>query len=217
MARRCLHEEHDRSNHITICHRFAEGSSECRAPREALDFCIDRHEFPNEAGAKPAVMTSWHQAARACEARGKRLCQEREWTAACEGPAETPFPYGWARSADQCNHDHAWVSPRLSALHSASRAERDAEVSRLGRSVPSGSRPSCASGFGVLDLTGNVDEWVRADRERKAERGRWAALKGGAWGHVRNACRPVTTSHAPEWRYYFVGFRCCADPRRGAP
>ena len=41
-------------------------------------------------------------------------------------------------------------------------------------------------------------------------------LKGGAWGHVRNACRPVTTSHEPEFRYYFVSFRCCADPSRPA-
>jgi hypothetical protein len=41
----------------------------------------------------------------------------------------------------------------------------------------------------------------------------WAALKGGAWGHVRNACRPLTTSHSPGWTYYFVAFRCCADAR----
>jgi sulfatase modifying factor 1 len=36
-------------------------------------------------------------------------------------------------------------------------------------------------------------------------------LKGGAWGHVRNACRPVTTSHPPDFTYYFVAFRCCSD------
>jgi hypothetical protein len=36
-------------------------------------------------------------------------------------------------------------------------------------------------------------------------------LKGGAWGHVRNACRPVTTSHPPDFKYYFISFRCCAD------
>ena len=29
--------------------------------------------------------------------------------------------------------------------------------------------------------------------------------------HVRNACRPVTTSHPPDFTYYFISFRCCAD------
>ncbi|NUO48158.1 MAG: hypothetical protein HOV80_04795, partial [Polyangiaceae bacterium] len=43
--------------------------------------------------------------------------------------------------------------------------------------------------------------------------GGWAGLKGGAWGHVRNACRPVTTSHAAEFTYYFVSLRCCADAK----
>jgi hypothetical protein len=35
---------------------------------------------------------------------------------------------------------------------------------------------------------------------------------------VRNACRPYTTSHPPEFTYYFISFRCCADaaPEGGA-
>jgi hypothetical protein len=65
------------------------------------------------------------------------------------------------------------------------------------------------SGFGVHDLTGNVDEWVNAEATYK--KSKWAGLKGGAWGHVRNACRPMTTSHAPDFTYYFVSFRCCAN------
>ena len=59
------------------------------------------------------------------------------------------------------------------------------------------------------DLTGNFDEWVNSEENKgKAQ---WAGLKGGAWGHVRNACRPMTTSHPPEFTYYFVSFRCCKD------
>jgi len=30
---------------------------------------------------------------------------------------------------------------------------------------------------------------------------------------VRNQCRPMTYSHEPEFTYYFVGFRCCADAK----
>ena len=40
-----------------------------------------------------------------------------------------------------------------------------------------------------------------------------AARASHAFGpEPRNACRPVTTSHEPEFRYYFVSFRCCKDP-----
>lgn len=212
LERRCLKSERDPSNHITICHRFEPGVAECKAPRQTLDYCIDRYEYPNREGAHPPALVSWHDAGKLCAERGQRLCTEREWTAACEGPDELPFPYGWERDPSACNIDNRWIDPRLSALESRDPAVSARELARLDQSVPSGARARCVSGFGVHDLTGNFDEWVRADHDRPREHGRWAALKGGAWGHVRNACRPVTTSHAPEWRYYFVSFRCCADP-----
>lgn len=212
VERRCLKSEYDKANHITLCHRFEPGSTECRGPRLALDFCIDRYEYPNEKDAHPPVIVSFYDASGLCAAKGKRLCYESEWTAACEGPGEKPFPYGWERSADKCNIDNPWVNPSLKKIYSADPGVRDAELARLDQSVPSGSKPGCVSDFGVFDLTGNVDEWVLADRDRPEEKGRFSALKGGAWGHVRNACRPVTTSHEPEFTYYFVSFRCCKDP-----
>jgi sulfatase modifying factor 1 len=76
--------------------------------------------------------------------------------------------------------------------------------------VASGALPACQSGFGVHDMTGNFDEWVTADKTHD-DKSQWTGLKGGAWGHVRNACRPVTTSHPPDFTYYFIAFRCCKD------
>lgn len=217
VERDCQKNEYDKANHITICHRFREGSTRCKAPRVALDFCIDRYEYPNEKGAHQPVMVSFFDATGLCAARGKRLCYESEWTAACEGPDEKPFPYGWQRSAEKCNIDNAWVNPSLKKIYSSDPAISDPELARLDRSVPSGAKPECVSDFGVYDLTGNVDEWTLADHDRPKEKGRFAALKGGAWGHVRNACRPVTTSHEPEFTYYFVGFRCCRDTGSASP
>jgi formylglycine-generating enzyme len=211
VTRRCLEPKYDPANRITICHRFAEGSTACVGPRKTLDFCIDVYEFPNEPGGHPPVMVDWHDAQAKCEERGKRLCTENEWTAACEGPDELPFPYGWKRSAEACNIDNRWISPSLTKVYSKKPDVRDAELRRLDQSVPSGSKPGCVSGYGVYDLTGNFDEWTRADPERPNKPGKYAALKGGAWGHVRNACRPVTTSHEPAFTYYFVSFRCCRD------
>ena len=211
LTRRCLDKEYDKPNHITICNRFATDKPECNAPRLALDFCIDEFEYPNRAGEKPPVMFNFYEASGLCAAAHKRLCYESEWVTACEGPAEKPFPYGYVRSSEQCNFDNRWVDPHLDRVYAKDPEVQRAELARLDRSLPSGEKPGCVSDYGVHDLTGNVDEWALADHERPSERAKFAALKGGAWGHVRNACRPVTTSHEPEFRYYFIGFRCCSD------
>lgn len=205
---RCLKDEYNDANNITICHEFAPGQV-CLGAARRQRFCIDRYEYPNQEGAHPPVMVDWYDAAGACAARGKRLCWESEWVSACEGPDKLPFPYGLTRDPTKCNIDNRWLNVDLEKLYSKSAAVQGAELLRLDQSVASGARPGCVSGFGVRDLTGNVDEWVNA--EKKHKKSKWAGLKGGAWGHVRNACRPMTTSHAPDFTYYFVSFRCCAD------
>jgi formylglycine-generating enzyme required for sulfatase activity len=217
LQRRCLDKEYDKPNHITICNRFASDKPECQVPRVPLDFCIDKYEYPNRLGEKPPVMLNFFEASQLCSALHKRLCYEREWVTACEGPLEKPFPYGYARSSALCNFDNRWVDPRLSRVYSKDPEIQRAELERLDRSVASGQKPGCVSDYGVYDLTGNVDEWTLADYDRPREHARFSALKGGAWGHVRNACRPVTTSHAPEFRYYFIGLRCCSDSARHSP
>ncbi len=217
LTRRCLDKEYDKPNHITICNRFKTEKPECHAPRILLDFCIDEYEYPNKLGAKPPVMLNFFEATGLCSAEHKRLCYESEWVTACEGPDEKPFPYGYERSSRQCNFDNRWVDPHLGLVYAKDPELQKAELARLDRSVPSGQMAGCVSDFGVHDLTGNVDEWALADHDRPREKAKFAALKGGAWGHVRNACRPVTTSHMPEFRYYFIGFRCCSDVSPSAP
>jgi formylglycine-generating enzyme required for sulfatase activity len=162
-------------------------------------------------------MVDFFDAERACTEQGKRLCRESEWIAACEGPSEKPFPYGYRRSSEHCNIDNPWIEPNLARLYSEDPEIRGPEVARLDQSVPSGARAGCVSDFGVHDLTGNFDEWVRLDEPKPGKRSKMAGLKGGAWGHVRNACRPVTTSHAPEFTYYFISFRCCKDVASESP
>jgi formylglycine-generating enzyme required for sulfatase activity len=154
-------------------------------------------------------MVDWYDAAGACSAKGKRLCWESEWVSACEGPEKLPFPYGLSRDASKCNIDNRWLNVDLKKVYSPQQSVQDAALLWLDQSAPSGGKAGCVSGFGVHDLTGNLDEWVNA--ERTYEKSRWAGLKGGAWGHVRNACRPMTTSHPPEFTYYFISFRCCSD------
>jgi sulfatase modifying factor 1 len=215
VERRCLDLEHDDINNLDICHAYAH-QQRCRLRPRRIAFCIDRYEYPNRAGAHPTWMLDWYQAQATCESKGKRLCYASEWTAACEGPEHTPFPYGWERNHDRCNVDNFFIEPRRwsrkGPLLFYSKDEQVAlgELTRLDQSVPSGSLEGCKSGFGVADMTGNVDEWVSSDVAPR-EKSLWAGLKGGAWGHVRSQCRPMTFSHDPAFSYYFVGFRCCQD------
>lgn len=217
LEHRCIKSEYDKSNRITICHQFAEGEKTCRGERRLVDVCVDRYEYPNQKDGHPPVMVDFFGAEQSCQTAGKRLCLESEWIAACEGPQEKPFPYGWQRSAEACNIDNRWIEPNLGRVYSKDPELQKAELARLDQGVPSGSRPGCVSDDGVYDLTGNFDEWVRLDKPKPGAKSKMAGLKGGAWGHVRNACRPVTTSHAPEFTYYFISFRCCRDPDPAAP
>jgi hypothetical protein len=216
VERRCVKKELNKPNHIVLCHKFQPGSTRCLDKRHRLDFCIDRYEHPNRAGAHPPWMVSWHDAEATCRKLGKRTCWDWEWVAACEGPGESPFPYGWERDNTKCNIDNMWIEPHLKDAYSKDPAVALRELSRIDQSVPSGAMPGCVSGFGVHDMTGNMDEWVTRTKRDDKEKSEWAGLKGGAWGHVRNACRPMTTSHPPDFTYYFITFRCCRDPA-GAP
>lgn len=209
--RTCLDDEYSKANNITICHRFADAPPKCLSEEKRRRFCIDEYEYPNRAGARQAVMVDFHDAAALCAERGKRLCWEHEWVAACEGPDKLPFPYGCKRDASICNIDNRYIEPSLKKFYSRDERISGPELQRLDQGVPSGAKPECKSGFGVYDLTGNVDEWVLL--EKKRGKGGWAGLKGGAWGHVRNACRPVTTSHGAAFTYYNISFRCCADAK----
>jgi formylglycine-generating enzyme len=181
--------------------------STCAIKTQHKHFCIDRYEWPNQLGATPTFMASWKEAKASCEAVGKRLCGDTEWTLACEGPQRQPYPYGdgYERDAEACNIDKPYVWPHADRIFNA-RTEDD-ELSRLDQREPSGSRPACVSPYGVHDMVGNVDEWVV--NVSQFGHPHESALKGGYWGPVRTRCRPMTTEHPETFRYYQTGFRCC--------
>ena len=179
----------------------------CAGPTVSRHFCIDKLEYPNQPKKKPLVMKTWTEARDICAGHGKRLCKDSEWTLACEGPAHLPYPYGTRRDASACNIDKASIDVDTKAL--ANPRTRKKELARLWQGEASGSRSACESPYGVLDMTGNVDEWVINESGKPYRSG----SKGGYWGRVRDACRPMTTAHGERFPFYQTGFRCCADPR----
>jgi len=188
-----------------MCEKFRY-PSRCVSPLTmAMRFCIDRYEWPDVAGAVPQTRMSWVEAKSDCEAAGKRLCTDQEWTFACEGPGIKPYPYGdgYHRDAKACNADLVpWVNPWTSSF------------ARLDRRSPSGAHPGCRSDFGAYDLVGNVDEWVLSPSGHM-HRAPWlSGLKGGHWVRgIQNQCRYMTDSHEPAFSFYVTGTRCWVPTR----
>jgi hypothetical protein len=176
-------------------------------PVHAMDYCIDRFEYPNQLGANPIIVVTFHEAEAMCKKAQKRLCSETEWTFACEGEEARPYPYGYTRDATACVVDRNWRPFAEGALQPRDGQQAREELDRLWQGEPSGSRGGCKSAFGVYDMTGNVDEWTRSVRTT----GYSSVLKGGYWGPVRARCRPATRAHNEDFVAYQQGFRCCAD------
>ncbi|MEB2312267.1 MAG: SUMF1/EgtB/PvdO family nonheme iron enzyme [Sorangiineae bacterium] len=212
-------------------------ASPCPADMAEVDtFCIDRYEAPNVAGELPLVMLSFDEAAAWCAARERRLCFDDEWTTTCEGPKETAYPYGDTRVPGRCRDDATWLAydqerlngwpwslqtaaiERLPELFAAARAVSAAgatavsEVERLYQASPSGAKAGCVGDDQVFDLTGNVEEWTR--RRDGGEPSFHGSLKGRYWAEART-CQSSVKVHGDAFRFYEIGFRCCADALRG--
>jgi hypothetical protein len=120
-----------------------------------------------------------------------------------------PFPYGYVRDPHKCNGDHPWDAPDMNKV----RKRDPAELARLWQGVPNGSQPDCVSDFGVADLPGNNDDVV-ASETFEGKKAKFESLTtGGPWYKgVRNQCRPKIYTHEEGFYYYYLGFRCCAEP-----
>jgi hypothetical protein len=132
----------------------------------------------------PRTNVSFEEAEKLCQSRGERLCNEQEWERACRGKNGVSFPYGSAFDPARCN-------------------------TRSTQIAPAGDYKECRSGSGAYDMSGNVAEWVTA-RGQPAQKGGFA---GGPNAAHWSRCSNTTHGVGPEGGV-FVGFRCCADPKR---
>jgi sulfatase modifying factor 1 len=166
----------------------------CRATRKPLHFCVDRDEqrLPHRADPKPSNNVSYVEASSACGARGARLCTQSEWQFACEGEEMRPYPYGFVRDSSACNIDHFELGKPMQGLHDLRTA--------------AGENPKCKSPFGVLDLAGNLEEWVTRDA---GSGGKATLLKGSWWMPGRSTCRATNAGHDAVYHGKETGFRCC--------
>jgi hypothetical protein len=204
----CLKKWEAPQNNLWVCEKVQQ-PTRCVGSTRKVRFCIDRYEFPNKKGVRPMVMQNFYQAQVHCAERGKRICTESEWTKACEGPDNKPFPYGYVRDASICHGDQPWDRPDKTKFI----ARDPDEIERLWKGRKSGESPRCVSDYGVFDMPGNADELAASETHGKGPKSDYVNVTtGGPWYlGVRNMCRPKIYSHDEGFTYYYLSWRCCKE------
>lgn len=155
----------------------------------------------------PMTLVTWDEAARFCAWRGARLPTEAEWERAARGWSGRTFPWGNVFNPMLTNHGRFAWDP-LAA---------DDGFAEL---APVGSFPAGATPEGVVDLAGNVEEWVAdwyapgyggelATDPQGPDSGELRVVRGGSFQSGHPWLRAAARSYdVPARRRAWRGFRC---------
>ena len=182
--------------------------------------CNVRDPFAQEK--HPINCVDWEMASTYCKAQNKRLPTEAEWEFAARGPDGRKYPWG-----DEEPNGTLLNACGAECLGWAKRAKVELggmypDDDGFAHTAPVGSFPRGASPYGILDMVGNVWEWVgdfyhTYSKEDAIDPTGPAAgdkhvIRGGAWnGAYTSWVRPTFRyKDSTPKRSYGIGFRCAA-------
>lgn len=195
----------DLSEITNLQYRACVNAGGCQPPREGSgtyrrSAYYDRPEF----NAHPVVWVTWFDARDYCAWAGKRLPTEAEWEKAARGEDARLYPWGNSFREDRANTQ-----------------DRGVEAIQ-----PVGQYPAGASPYGLLDLAGNVWEYV-ADwldpnyyfnapnedpRGPNSSPSGERVLRGGSYANYNHYARAANRGAVtPDSSTQFRGIRCVMD------
>lgn len=174
----------------------------CQPPNYAGSTTHNKYYGTDEFAEYPVLIGSdWNQAKTYCEWAGRRLPTEAEWEKAARGTDARIYPWGnKAPTSNLANYN-----------------------SIIGDTTKVGNYPAGVSPYGVLDMAGNVWEWVSSlyksypysaiDGRENLNTNGARVLRGGSWldsaYNVRSGVRPFGIP--PIDNTLTIGFRCARD------
>jgi len=173
----------------------------------------------------PVNCVDWTLADAYCRAQGRRLPSEAEWELAARGQDGRTYPWGDEPPSPSLLNACGSECTRWGAKHRTALDAMYEGDDGFAATAPVGSFPKGASRYGVLDIVGNVWEWV-GDRYGEysgadavdphgPDVGDERVIRGGAWNGAHPAwVRPTFRyKDAESKRSHGIGFRCASTAR----
>ena len=193
----------DKTEITNAQYRICVQAGACTPPQETRSETRKKYFDDPKFDEYPVIQVDWEQANTYCSWAGRRLPTEAEWEKAARGRLGRLFP---------------WVGEGY-GVHFANFGVDDdfpnADTSVVG-SIPGGASP-----YGIMDMAGNVYEWVAdwyaadyysqspAESPAGPDHGTARVIRGGSWTSdwvfLRTASR---LSYYPDGHSNDIGFRC---------